>query len=141
MKLATLAFLTVFLLALCVAPAHAGTRVLNKEGMIGATGGAVAGGVVGHQSGHRTGGAIIGGVAGYAIGTTLHRQKQREKSIARQRQLEMEHARLREEAYRREAYPTPEVSSVEPAAPRLTNSEQQQLLLQSYPVFTVRSRN
>lgn len=139
----TLSFAAILALLTALAPlsADAGTRIANKEGMIGTTTGGIAGGVIGHQQGRGIEGAVIGTVAGYALGTHVHRHKDRQKQARRQnreyrRQLQLE----REIAMAESATAERRLDQREyrPPEPQYTRSEERQILLQSSPLYTVR---
>lgn len=128
----TTSILSLALVAFLAAPLHGGIRVLNKEGVIGATTGGIVGGVIGHQSRHGLEGAIIGSVAGYAIGTTTHHQKQRVRDLKQQREA------ARQEVVAVQSSANEAIEAVRVASPPpLTNSERQQLLLQHRPLYRV----
>lgn len=116
-----------------------GTRVFNREGVIGATTGGIAGGLIGNQSGDTFEGAAIGAVIGYAIGANIHRQKRRDRAIE-ERQQHLEHL-LRMEQDRTadaEAAALEAARNTPPSPPPLTREQKQQLMLQATPLFTVR---
>ena len=112
-------------------PLEGSTRVLNKEGLIGATAGGIAGGVIGHQSGRKVEGAVIGTLGGYAIGTTMHRQKSRNKDLRRERAGLQHDLRESEEALAE----TDEALRQATTRPPLTREQEQQLVLQAYPLY------
>lgn len=130
----TIATVLVSALALITAsPGHASV-LLNKEGLIGATAGGLAGGIIGHQSEHEAEGALLGSLAGFAIGTTIHRQKQRHEQREREKEIfgQMASPRLTADQPAPEQRPTPAPE------PQLSKAEQQQLLLQATPLFSVK---
>ncbi len=127
---------------LSLAPPASASFFTSKEGWIGAAAGGVAGGVIGYQSGEELEGALLGSLAGFAIGTTVHRQKQRQKQLEREQELRRQLIALQQQHQTAERQGASEFSPArESHRPRsLTKSEEQQLLLQASPLFTVRPK-
>lgn len=75
-----------FLLALFAGCASNGSTVETKKGAVmGGMGGAILGGVIGHQSGRGLEGAAIGAAGGAAAGGVMGSAKDEEKATQNQR--------------------------------------------------------